>query len=271
MKTRIIVAAVLLPVLFVILFFLKPVFLAALVAIICAIAAYEFMRAVCPEMKLWVKIAVMVCAAAIPCVHLTGISFALVRGILVVLLLVLFTEGIRTFSKEDQIAFESIMCCIFAGFVYPVMMSSLVTLKAMDNGKLLVLLPVVVTFCSDSGAYFVGMFLGKRRITAVSPKKSVEGYIGGIAAGIVCTLLYGVVIAIATDLTVNFVALAVYGILGSATVEIGDLAYSLIKRQKGIKDYGNLIPGHGGVMDRFDSMSFAAPLICALVAIFPVF
>lgn len=271
MKTRIIVAAAGLPVLFVILFFLKPIFLAFLTAIICAIAAYEFMKAVCPEMKLWVKIAVMVCAAAIPLVHITGICYALVRGILVVLLIPLFTEGIRTFSKENQVPFENIMCCIFAGFVYPVMMSSLVTLKAMDNGKLLVLLPVVVTFCCDAGAYFTGMFIGKRRITAVSPKKSVEGYIGGIVAGIISMLIYGGIIALATDITVNFLALTVYGILGSAAVEIGDLSYSLIKRQKGIKDYGNLLPGHGGMLDRFDSMSFSAPLICALVAIFPVF
>ncbi|MBQ8831416.1 MAG: phosphatidate cytidylyltransferase [Oscillospiraceae bacterium] len=269
MKTRIIVAAVAIPVLFVILFFLQPIFLALLTAIICAIAAYEFMKAVCPDMKLWVKISVMVCAAAIPFVHLTDISYALIRGILVVLLLVLFAEGIRTFSKEDQVPFENIICCIFAGFVYPVMMSSLVTLKAMDNGKLLVLLPIVVTFCCDSGAYFAGMFLGKHRITAVSPKKSVEGYIGGVVSGIACLLIYGGIIALATDLEVNFLALAVYGVLGSAAVEIGDLAYSLIKRQKGIKDYGNLIPGHGGMLDRFDSMSFSAPLICALVSIFP--
>jgi len=269
MKTRIIVAAVAIPVLFVILFFLKPVFLAFLTAIICAVAAYEFMKAVCDGLKLWVKISVMVCAAAIPLVHLTGISYALVRGILVVLLLVLFTEGIRTFSKENQVPFESIICCIFAGFVYPVMMSSLVTLKAMDNGKFLVLLPIVVTFCCDSGAYFAGMFLGKHRITAVSPKKSVEGYIGGIVSGIVCMIVYGVIIAVTTDITVNFAALAIYGVLGSAAVEIGDLSYSLIKRQRGIKDYGNLIPGHGGMLDRFDSMSFSAPLICALVSIWP--
>ena len=271
MKTRIIVAAVAIPVLFVVLFFLKPIYLAGLTAIICAVAAYEFMKAVCPETKLFVKIGVMICAAAICVSCLANSSFAIIRGILVVLLLLLFGYGIFTFGKENQVSCESIICCIFAGFVYPVMMSSLVTLKAMEHGKLLVLLPVVVTFCCDSGAYFAGMFLGKHRITAVSPKKSVEGYIGGIVGGVACMLIYGVIVAAASDITVRFLPLAVYGVVGSAAVEIGDLAFSLIKRQKGIKDYGKLIPGHGGMLDRFDSMSFAAPLICALVAIWPVF
>ena len=271
MKTRIIVAAVALPVLFVILFFLKPVFLAAFTAIICAVAAYEFMKAVCPETKLWLKIYCMVIAAAIPLVMLTGYSFALTRGLLVILMLGLFADGIKRFGKENEARFEEIIFCLFAGFVYPVLMSSLVTLKTMEHGKLFVLLPVVVTFCCDSGAYFAGMFLGKHRITAVSPKKSIEGYIGGIAAGIICMLVYGGIVAVASDIKVNFLALAVYGIAGSIAVEIGDLSYSLIKRQKEIKDYGNLIPGHGGMLDRFDSMSFSAPLICALAAVWPVF
>ena len=271
MKTRIIVAAVAVPVLFVVLFFLKPIFLALLTAIICAVAAYEFTKAVCPDVNIWMKVYAMVCAAAIPLVCLTPYSFALTRGVLVLLMLGLFFEGIWSFGKENAVSFESIAACLFAGFIYPLMMSSLVTLKTMEHGKLFVLLPVVVTFCCDSGAYFVGMFMGKHRTTAVSPKKSVEGYIGGIISGIVYMLIYGGIVAIFSDVTVRFLPLVVYGILGSAAVEIGDLAYSLIKRQKGIKDYGNLIPGHGGMLDRFDSMSFSAPLICALAAVFPVF
>lgn len=271
MKTRIIVAAVAVPVLFVVLFFLKPIYLAFLTAIICAIAAYEFMKAVCPEINLWMKLYTMVCAAALPTVMLSGISLSLSRGILVLLMLGLFFEGIWSYGKEKSVSFENIAACIFTGFVYPMMMSSLVTLKTMENGRLFVLLPVVVTFCCDSGAYFAGVFLGKHKVTAVSPNKSIEGYIGGIVSGIVCMLIYGGIVALASDVTVRFLPLVVYGILGSIAVEVGDLSYSLIKRQKNIKDYGNLIPGHGGMLDRFDSMSFSAPLICALAAVWPVF
>ena len=271
MKTRLIVAGAVLPVLFVVLFFLKPIFFGTLAAITCAIAVYEFMRVVCPNINLWVKISVMVCAAAINFAHLTEYSFTLTRLILVVLVVVVFIEGIRKFSKEDEVPFTEIICCIFAGFVYPLMIASIVMLEAMENGRFFALLPFVITFCCDGGAYFAGIFLGKHRITPVSPKKSVEGYVGGMVAGVACAMLYGAIVALTTELTVNFLALAVYGIVGSVAVEIGDLAYSLIKRQIGIKDYGNLIPGHGGMLDRFDSMSFAAPLICALVSIWPVF
>ena len=271
MKTRIIVAVVAIPVLFVILFFLKPIFLALLVAVICAVAAYEFIKAVCPDINQWMKLYTMACAAALPIVMLSSASFALIRGILIILMLGLFCEGIWSYNKKNAVSFESIAACAFTGFIYPLMMSALVSLKIMEHGKLFVLLPIVVTFCCDSGAYFAGVFLGKHKITAVSPNKSVEGYIGGIVAGVVCMLIYGGITAAFSDVTVRFMPLIVYGILGSIAVEIGDLSYSLIKRQKNIKDYGNLIPGHGGMLDRFDSMSFSAPLIYALSVIWPVF
>lgn len=272
MKTRIIVAVVAVPVLFVILFFLKPIFLAALTAIICGIASFEFTRAVCPEANIRIKIYAVVSAAGLPFAMLSSASFALTRGIITVFLLAVFCEGIWSYGKEKPISFEYILCCVFAGVVYPVMMSSLVSLKVMENGKLFVLLPVVVTFCCDSGAYFAGVFFGKHKITPhVSPKKSAEGFVGGIVCGVACLFVYGGIVAACTELTVNFWALTVYGMVGSAAVELGDLTYSLIKRQHGVKDYGNLIPGHGGMLDRFDSMSFSAPLMCALAAIWPVF
>ena len=107
MKTRIIVAAVAIPVLFVILFFLQPIFLAALTAIICAAAAYEFMRAVCPDANLFMKIYAVACAAAVPLVMLTEYSFALSRGLLALMMLGLFIEGISTYGKNNAVTFES--------------------------------------------------------------------------------------------------------------------------------------------------------------------
>lgn len=272
MKTRIIVAAVAVPVLFVIMFFLKPVFLAAVAAVICALAAFEFTRAVCPKANIRIRIYSAVSAAVIPFVMLSSASFAITRGVSAVFLAAVFIEGIVAYEKEEPISFDHILSCIFAGIIYPVMLSSLVSLKTMENGKLLVLLPVIITFCCDSGAYFAGVFFGKHKITRlVSPHKSAEGFAGGILCGVACLFIYCGIVAAATDLHVNFAAVAVYGIVGSLSVELGDLVYSLIKRQYGIKDYGNIIPGHGGMLDRFDSMSFSAPVICALTAILPVF
>lgn len=272
MKTRIIVGVVAVPVLFVIMFFLKPVFLAAVAAVICALASFEFTRAVCPGANIRLKIYSSVSAAVIPFVMLSDASFAITRGVAVLFLAAVFAEGIVAYEKEEPISFDHILSCIFAGIIYPVMLSSLVSLKTMENGKLLVLVPVIITFCCDSGAYFAGVFLGKHKVTRlVSPHKSAEGFLGGILSGIVCLFIYCGIVAAATDLHVNFIAAAVYGVVGSLSVELGDLVYSLIKRQHGIKDYGNLIPGHGGMLDRFDSMSFSAPVICALTAILPVF
>ena len=134
------------------------------------------------------------------------------------------------------------------------------------------LLPVISAFLTDVGAYFAGVFLGKHRgVTRVSPNKSMEGYVGGILSGCVFMLLYALVLARFAGLTVSFPLMALYGLVGSAVTELGDLSFSLIKRQCGVKDYGNLLPGHGGMMDRFDSMVFAAPTLLLLVELFPAF
>ena len=123
---------------------------------------------------------------------------------------------------------------------------------------------------TDVGAYFVGMLFGKHRgITKVSPNKSLEGYIGGIAVGCLVLMLYAFVLHRFVGLNVSMPIMAFYGIVGSAVTELGDLSFSLIKRQEGVKDYGDLLPGHGGMMDRFDSTVFAAPAVMVLVWLFP--
>ena len=104
----------------------------------------------------------------------------------------------------------------------------------------------------------------------VSPNKTIEGALGGLAAGIFAMLLYTFILDVPLKFDVNYGAAVVYGIVGCLAGELGDLCFSVIKRQTGIKDYGNLIPGHGGVLDRFDSILAVAPLIEALLLIMPV-
>lgn len=124
--------------------------------------------------------------------------------------------------------------CMFGGIVIPAFLSTLVLLKGMESGRYLVLLPVISAFLTDAGAYFVGVFFGKHKgITRVSPNKSLEGYAGGILFGGLFMLLYGAILHQFGGIEVNFPLMVVYGLVGSAITELGDLSFSLIKRQYG--------------------------------------
>lgn len=273
MLTRIVVSVILAPMFFVILFFLPSVYLAGLLTAICAMASYELLRATKVGHHQGMYICTAIAAALIPLgCWKWGYGGWYIRAIALFLIVVLFWIAIRLYGTELEIQTEQIMICLFGGLMIPLFLSALVQLKNMDHGKYLVLLPVICAFLTDAGAYFVGVFLGKHKgITMVSPKKSLEGYVGGIISGAVFMLLYGLILQQFAQIDISFPIMALYGILGSAITELGDLSFSLIKRQYGVKDYGNLLPGHGGMMDRFDSMTFAAPLMLLLVELLPAF
>lgn len=273
MVTRILVAVVLAPLFFVVLFFLPPIYLALLMSAICAVASFELLRATKVAHHNGMYVYTALAAALIPggCLY-WGYGSWYVRAVALFLMVTLFSLAIKLYGTDRAIKTEQIMVCLFGGLVIPLFLSALVELKAMEHGKYLVLLPVICAFLTDAGAYFAGVFLGRHRgITLVSPKKSLEGYIGGILSGALFLLLYGVILQQFARIEVSLPIMAVYGLLGSAITELGDLSFSFIKRQYGIKDYGTLLPGHGGMLDRFDSMTFAAPLLLLLVELFPAF
>lgn len=278
MLKRILVGVVFIPIVFVVLFVLPPIWTAIMVAFIGALASYELLRATGVAHHNRTYLYTSLCAALIPFgIYLTGsgwqVSYAVPVALCMVLLMcALFMQAIIHFGGEDSIPMEHVMVGLFAGAIIPAFLSCLLQLRMMENGKFLVLLPIISAFLTDSGAYFVGMFFGKHRgVTKVSPNKSLEGYIGGIVAGALFMLLYGVVLEKVVGIIPSYPVMAVYGLVGSAVTELGDLSFSLIKRQFGVKDYGNLLPGHGGMMDRFDSMVFAAPAIWVMVSMFPAF
>ena len=158
-----------------------------------------------------------------------------------------------------------------ASFLIPFLLSALVRIRMMENGVFLIAAPFVMAFLTDCGAYFVGCACGKHKLCPIiSPKKTVEGLIGGILGGIVGMIVYGLVLQYLFGFTVNYLFTVIYGALGAGGATFGDLMFSVIKRQTGIKDYGSLIPGHGGVLDRFDSMMIVGPLAEALILLIPV-
>lgn len=270
MFKRLIVAAVFVPLLFIVVFYLPEYVFACVVAVICAVSSYEFQHAISSRGNERISIYSAFAAAIIP----VGVFFeegALVFIAVVFLMMcLLFIEAIRSFGKKRRITFSQIVITLFSSAVIPYMLSSLVSLRHMREGRLLVLLPIVSAFVTDAGAYFTGVLIGKKNaFPGVSPNKTVEGFVGGLAAGTVAILFYGAVILLSSHNDVRFGALAVYGIFGATVTELGDLAFSLIKREYEIKDYGRLLPGHGGMLDRFDSMVFAAPALYLLVSVIP--
>ena len=145
----------------------------------------------------------------------------------------------------------------FFGVVYVAVMLSFIYLtRNLPDGKFLVWLIFLCSWGCDTCAYCVGMLIGKHKMAPVlSPKKSVEGAVGGVAGA----ALLGVIYAAATQ--GPMLEYAVICAIGALISMVGDLAASAIKRNQGIKDYGKLIPGHGGILDRFDSVIFTAPVI----------
>ncbi|SHE27737.1 phosphatidate cytidylyltransferase [Alkalibacter saccharofermentans] len=155
------------------------------------------------------------------------------------------------------------------GLVYATFfLGHLILLEGMEQGSLLIWLVFLICFGTDTFAYFVGIRFGKNRLAPkISPKKSVEGSIGGLVAGIVLALVYGFYLNHAYPGGLSIIGYGFIGMVASAVSQIGDLAASMIKRQFGIKDFGNLFPGHGGVLDRFDSIIFASPVVYYMILI----
>ena len=152
---------------------------------------------------------------------------------------------------------DQVMAAFF-GIVYVGVMLSFVflTRSMQPDGKFIVWLIFLCSWGCDTSAYCVGMLIGKHKMAPVlSPKKSVEGAIGGVIGSAVFAVIYGV---LTHGHPFEYAVICACGALISM---VGDLAASAIKRNKGIKDYGTLIPGHGGILDRFDSMIFTAPVI----------
>ena len=149
------------------------------------------------------------------------------------------------------------MTSTLLGIMYVVFFSYHIVLIDQSQHRILIWLVFLTAFGTDIMAYFTGMAFGKHKLCPnLSPKKSVEGAVGGVIGSVVFCGIFGYF-----ALPDAFVMTLVIGFLGSIFAQLGDLSASAFKRQMGIKDYGNLIPGHGGILDRFDSVLFTAPLV----------
>ncbi len=190
---------------------------------------------------------------------MTGISVCLI--IFVSMAVIVF--GHKKYNIVD-------VCATAFGIAYiPFLMSFLIMLRNMEYGNLLIWLIFIGAWGTDTLAYTFGRLFGKRKIIPeISPKKTIAGAIGGILGCILLMVIYGIIVNNYFDLNIKYIALILLGLFCGVISQIGDWAASAIKRYVDVKDFGNIMPGHGGVLDRFDSILFVAPVIYYVLILF---
>ena len=268
MKTRIIAAVVLLPLLLLVVLAAPKVCTAILFGVMASVAAYELLSGtgLVKNTRLCAYTAVCAFLCVLWCG--SGISYGWLLLVVLLFWTALFAE---VMAGGMKLTFDKIGICLAGGVILPLLFGALVRIHSSPVGRVLIFIPFILAFMSDTGAYFAGYFFGKHKLAPViSPKKTVEGVVGGVLGAVVGMVIYCAIISAAYDFTVNYFFAVIYGLAGSLAAVFGDLCFSVIKRQTGIKDYGNLIPGHGGILDRFDSMMVVGPLAEVLLLLLPV-
>ena len=261
MRTRVITGLVALCVLIPILIFSNTFLLDAALAICCIIAIFEMLKCVGTVKKLWISVPTLVISSLLILAvrplkgMMEGFSFTQVT-LPVLLCAMLYLLAVMVFSK-NKITIEDIAVSGFMAAYITAAFASILFLRDSVGGAYTYLLVFIGAWVTDIFAYFCGMLFGKHKlIPEVSPKKTIEGSICGTLFCGVSFILYGILIdrfvehATRTSLLVLFA----YGIIVAIVSQIGDLCMSAIKRHYGIKDFGKLFPGHGGMLDRFDSI-----------------
>lgn len=234
-----------------------------LTLILSLIGIYEIYKTVGVEKKLMGIIGYIACVCYYVAVYMYGDKYL---GLFIIAyLLILMTVYVFTFPKYNT---ESALMSFFGVIYVAILMSFMYQLRESDGGKFTFWLIFIASWGCDTCAYLAGVMFGKHKMAPVlSPKKTIEGAVGGVLGAAGIGALYGYFVGDYVNMGNAVVAFAIIcGITGLVSM-IGDLTASAIKRNYEIKDYGKLIPGHGGVLDRFDSIIFTSPIIFYLITL----
>lgn len=195
--------------------------------------------------------------------------FTYYQSLLAIYCLIALLFGYYMFNKKEA-KFEEISKTFFSAVFVSFLYSYLILIREMKSGELLIWTIFIISFLTDTFAYLTGRFFGKHKLAPkLSPKKTIEGSIGGFLGAIVGMIVLCEIFKY-NGLAPNYLNAVIIAVVGSVVSQLGDLSASAIKRQYGIKDYGNIMPGHGGMMDRFDGVIFTAPLVFYLMTILPI-
>ncbi|MCK4508414.1 MAG: phosphatidate cytidylyltransferase [Desulfuromonadales bacterium] len=256
MKQRIITALIALPLLILCILYSSQGLFAALIFIASALALHEFYRMALPETRR-LEASLSVAVGVLCCVGLVY-TFNTPFHLLSMVLPCLFLTLVYLFRFQDMQSVSRDLAVSLLGLMYiPLLLSHAALMRALPAGRDWIFLVLLVVMASDTLAYFVGRKFGRHRLyEAVSPKKTIEGSLGGLVGGVVGAMICKFwFFAELSGVDVLFVGIGV-----GAFSQLGDLVESLLKRSFGVKDSGALIPGHGGILDRLDSLLFAFPV-----------
>lgn len=255
---------------------------------IIVIMLYELLRAVKLEKSLPVLVAAFAYGITVPFIYSHNYSFIssaltfaeyrenrnmILFGVALICCLGVFVTWL---NQHKKIRYEQIFFALAAMFLVPNAMSTMVRIERenLNHGVFFLVLGLCGAWIADSGAYFTGVAIGKHKLCPeISPKKTVEGFIGGMIS---TAVVFAACFAVYNNMIANnpmkenigsYIAVAVTGVFCAVIGTVGDLSASMIKRQIGFKDYGKIMPGHGGLMDRFDSVLFVLPTFYCLITI----
>lgn len=248
------------------------------IGLLCALSAFELMRVFGMHKNLFIAIPTYIFTSLLP-VFTYRPYFGINTGkfllylMLSVFFYLLYLAAVAVLTR-GKLSYAS-LSKLFTAVVYiTVCFTSMSLLRYMSNGNYLYLLIFVGAWTCDTFAYFTGRLFGKHKLAPeLSPKKTVEGAIGGVVFTVGGFALYGLIIELLpnSNLDANYLALCLIGLVIAVVAQIGDLFASLIKREHGVKDYSRILPGHGGILDRFDSILAVSPVLMVVCALIPPF
>ena len=264
MKPRFITAAAILAVAIVMLIFSDTLFLPLLMGACAVCAVFELLRCVGVSKKLPVSIPAYVIAFAMPigAFFMQDMYGYFVACSVVCFIFMIYMFFLAVFLKGTIRVQDIALAYIFVSYVSISLSNVVLVRNIAESGLYFFILIFVIAWITDVFAYIVGSLFGRHKlIPSVSPKKSVEGAIGGIFGTMLGCVVVAFIMQTVSDLEPNYWMFLAIGFVGAIISQLGDLVASLVKREYGIKDYSNILPGHGGIMDRFDSIIPVATVV----------
>ena len=265
MVTRIISGAIGLVIFFVVMFS-KNLVLTGAITVLSLIALYEVLKAYGYHKHIPFCISGVLSAVAFGCAEYIKPEYNLA-----LIFILFFVYSLMMLFKHEEIESKDICTVFVLTLLIPFVFSSIANIKKMENGNIYVWLPFIAAWVTDTFAYFTGRFFGRHKLCEkISPKKTVEGAVGGLIGAVIGFVIFALSMEKSFGVNFNYINLVILAVTASILSQIGDLFASSIKRENNIKDFGNLMPGHGGVLDRFDSLLFSVPYILIFIKLFGI-